>query len=545
MTYEDESGFQAKSSTDDLREDDDDDNSGIFRQLEDAGQTNYDGTSDFGAHGLNSRNASAYNTFGSVAETSASNSRNVSIYRIASDDSGATPRLDCSTDTDIRPGDMVPLVVVQTNQPPPPLIDYTLSTSSSFDASSTPSRGVTVDYQSKTVSFETLPRVLEEEEYTSTGNESPAVQELRRDASSRRPNDQPVPSNPTEQSQRTTLVTQVISSPPANPSTEMKSNDSEVSRTSEQQQHVQFYMTSPQQVGVATSGQPTVNRRAPLNIRTLSSNSEASTSGNQLMPRSNSNGGLKVNSAEYPEYYECESGDSDASQSITLSIQSSVFDNSLAPSLQVTPSHAYLTSVGGGGGGAGGFFRNGSFVDSHNPSPNMSRVSSAMISPPQSYYGSGSGWVVPPPPIQQMSPSSTLGNERERPVSSSASVVSSASMEQAIQASLEEERLRREQELAYRRAIDHAMQQSMAENANSAPSREHYDLMQHRMRLEQQRRIQLLQAMARQYDTAGDGNSMSESGSQVNSETSINSATIVVGVTQEPSVYGDYGGYYR
>lgn len=541
MTYDDDAGFQAKSSTEDLREDDDDDNSGVFRQLEDAGQTNFDGTADFGEHGLNSRNTSAYNTFGGVVETSASNSRNVSIYRIASDDSGATPRLDCSTDTDIRPGDMVPLVAVQTNQPPPPHIDYTLSTSSSFDASSTPSRGVTVDYQSKTVSFETLPRVLEEEEYPTAGNESPALQELRRDASTRRPNDMQAPSNSTEHSRRANPAIGNVSSSPVDSPVEMKSNESDASRASEQQQHVQFYMTSPQQS--TASGQPTVNRRTPLNIRTLSSTSEASTSGNQLL--AHSSGGLKVNSAEYPEYYECESGDSDASQSITLSIQSSVFDNSLAPSLQVTPSHAYLTSVGGGGGG--GFFRNGSFVDSHNPSPNMSRVSSAVISPPQSYYGSGSGWVVPPPPpIQQTSPS-TLGNERERerPVSSGASVISSASMEQAIQASLEEERQRREQELAYRRAVDHAMQQSMAENANSAPSREHYDLMQHRMRLEQQRRIQLLQAMARQYDAAGDGNSMSESGSQVNSESSINSATIVVGVTQEPSVYGDYGGYYR
>lgn len=541
MTYDDDAGFQAKSSTEDLREDDDDDNSGVFRQLEDAGQTNFDGTADFGEHGLNSRNTSAYNTFGGVVETSASNSRNVSIYRIASDDSGATPRLDCSTDTDIRPGDMVPLVAVQTNQPPPPHIDYTLSTSSSFDASSTPSRGVTVDYQSKTVSFETLPRVLEEEEYPTAGNESPALQELRRDASTRRPNDMQAPSNSTEHSRRANPAIGNVSSSPVDSPVEMKSNESDASRASEQQQHVQFYMTSPQQS--TASGQPTVNRRTPLNIRTLSSTSEASTSGNQLL--AHSSGGLKVNSTEYPEYYECESGDSDASQSITLSIQSSVFDNSLAPSLQVTPSHAYLTSVGGGGGG--GFFRNGSFVDSHNPSPNMSRVSSAVISPPQSYYGSGSGWVVPPPPpIQQTSPS-TLGNERERerPVSSGASVISSASMEQAIQASLEEERQRREQELAYRRAVDHAMQQSMAENANSAPSREHYDLMQHRMRLEQQRRIQLLQAMARQYDAAGDGNSMSESGSQVNSESSINSATIVVGVTQEPSVYGDYGGYYR
>lgn len=541
MTYDDDAGFQAKSSTEDLREDDDDDNSGVFRQLEDAGQTNFDGTADFGEHGLNSRNTSAYNTFGGVVETSASNSRNVSIYRIASDDSGATPRLDCSTDTDIRPGDMVPLVAVQTNQPPPPHIDYTLSTSSSFDASSTPSRGVTVDYQSKTVSFETLPRVLEEEEYPTAGNESPALQELRRDASTRRPNDMQAPSNSTEHSRRANPAIGNVSSSPVDSPVEMKSNESDASRASEQQQHVQFYMTSPQQS--TASGQPTVNRRTPLNIRTLSSTSEASTSGNQLL--AHSSGGLKVNSAEYPEYYECESGDSDASQSITLSIQSSVFDNSLAPSLQVTPSHAYLTSVGGGGGG--GFFRNGSFVDSHNPSPNMSRVSSAVISPPQSYYGSGSGWVVPPPPpIQQTSPS-TLGNERERerPVSSGASVISSASMEQAIQASLEEERQRREQELAYRRAVDHAMQQSMAENANSAPSREHYDLMQHRVRLEQQRRIQLLQAMARQYDAAGDGNSMSESGSQVNSESSINSATIVVGVTQEPSVYGDYGGYYR
>lgn len=541
MTYDDDAGFQAKSSTEDLREDDDDDNSGVFRQLEDAGQTNFDGTADFGEHGLNSRNTSAYNTFGGVVETSASNSRNVSIYRIASDDSGATPRLDCSTDTDIRPGDMIPLVAVQTNQPPPPHIDYTLSTSSSFDASSTPSRGVTVDYQSKTVSFETLPRVLEEEEYPTARNESPALQELRRDASTRRPNDMQAPSNSTEHSRRANPAIGNVSSSPVDSPVEMKSNEIDASRASEQQQHVQFYMTSPQQS--TASGQPTVNRRTPLNIRTLSSTSEASTSGNQLL--AHSSGGLKVNSAEYPEYYECESGDSDASQSITLSIQSSVFDNSLAPSLQVTPSHAYLTSVGGGGGG--GFFRNGSFVDSHNPSPNMSRVSSAVISPPQSYYGSGSGWVVPPPPpIQQTSPS-TLGNERERerPVSSGASVISSASMEQAIQASLEEERQRREQELAYRRAVDHAMQQSMAENANSAPSREHYDLMQHRMRLEQQRRIQLLQAMARQYDAAGDGNSMSESGSQVNSESSINSATIVVGVTQEPSVYGDYGGYYR
>lgn len=542
MAYDDDAGFQAKSSTDDLREDDDDDHSGVFRQLEDAGQTNFVGTSDFGAHGLNSRNTSAYNTFGSVAETSASNSRNVSIYRIASDDSGATPRLDCSTDTDIRPGDMVPVVAVQTNQPPPPHIDYTLSTSSSFDASSTPSRGVTVDYQSKTVSFETLPRVLEEEEYPTTGNEPPAIQELRRDASRRRSNDMQASSSSAELSRRVNPATGIISSSPTDPQTEMKSNESDGSHASEQQQHVQFYMTSPQQVVGTASGHPTVNRRTPLNIRTLSSTSEASTSGNQLLVHSN--GGLKVNSAEYPEYYECESGDSDASQSITLSIQSSVFDNSLAPSLQVTPSHAHLTSVGGGGGGGGGFFRNGSFVDSHNPSPNMSRVSSAVISPPQSYYGSGSGWAVPPPPIQQASPS-TLGIERERPVSSSASVVSSASMEQAIQASLEEERQRREQELAYRRAVDHAMQQSMAENANNAPSREHYDLMQHRMRVEQQRRIQLLQAMARQYDAAGDGNSMSESGSQVNSESSINSATIVVGVTQEPSVYGDYGGYYR
>lgn len=631
---DDNSTLHPKSSAENMG---DDDNSEIFQQLEDAGQVNYDGTAEFGAHGLNSRNTSAYNTFGFLDDATASipNSRNVSIYRMTSDDSGAS-QLECSTDTEARP-EIITLhpPVVHSHQAVQQIDPiYALSTSSSFDAlnssrsSNIPQVGIQLAVKSASLESMQKEQVDHEEEKP----RSPAVRELLRNSSRSvepiRPTSSSINSNrePISPSRRNLYINvhteeeheneQVlpseygngISSPlPTEPNTADSSvtspgttsssanngfaadehaqashgNATIASQHLPQQRYNQSTppsnsipnRISPNQLPPHTFHQHhvmpvqqpspsqithTVQKRQTLSISPINTTPPPH-------PTVLSNPVSHTPSAEYPEYgrYETSSADSDNdSQSITLSIQSSVFDASLAPSLQVTPSNPYF----------GGFFRGGSFNDGHyQHSPNMSRVASALISPPQSYYGNGNSWYV----ASSQSPQPPLPPQN---ISSNASVNSSASIEQAIQASLEEERIRREQELEYRRAVELALQQSLAEtnnnnnnskngnnmtagNSNAAapavmspPTREHYDLIQHRMRLEQQRRIQLLQAMARQMDidvNSASGNSAVESASEGgssyndNSGVSINSATIAVGdiLQGEPSVYGNYSNY--
>jgi hypothetical protein len=504
LSWEDEKNSMLPvSSADELREEEDEEHSLVFRQLEDAGQITFDQSSDFGAHGLNSRNTSAYNTFGFVEDASVPNSRNVSIYRLASEDSGATPRLDCSADSEVR---QAPLLVVSDNQTLTSSIDNNLSIPTSC---------------------ELIPIPNNESEYEAV---PPAVRALR------------------ETSLRIEPVTNSLS------------NDINVLATTAFDNSTDHVMEEHPPVGVeGTILSNSANfpmsvtfadsdQFSPLPVASPGPPSTTSPTTPPLPPGAIVNRGAalvaqqntvnrrqlwNITSQLHIPEYECESGDSDTgSQSITLSLQSSVFDMSCAPSAQPTPSYAYAASQG--------FFRAGSFRESYNPSPSVSRGNSVLITPPQSYYGSGSNWAAASQP-------------------SGASVVSSSTMEQAIQASLEEERVRREQELAYRRAMEQAMQQSLTESS-SAPNREHYDLMQHRMRLEQQRRIQLLQAMAQQMNidvtsTAGENSntqtyqtSVSDESSVYggNSDTSVNSATIAVGnMLQDPSVCGDYNNYYR
>lgn len=533
-----------KSSVDELRydDDDDDDHSEIFQQLEDAGQTNFDVSSEFGAHGLNSRNASAYNTFDGVEDYS--NSRNVSLYRMASTDSGATPRLDCSTDTDLRSVDMSHLALVNKHAIMSQQYEFMLSVSSSYDTVSNHHvRSLPVELRSKSVSLEAMPQDNDESPInTAHQSRSSAVQELLRNSNKRTNSiDTALPQHLTTPADITDDSTSANAHSPKldNKHLEIASTSSAVPLVPLPPLAAQGSATTANKPISANNGRNQLSVRAPSfpspNI-VNGTESKEQTALSTKMPA--------MASTNHPEYYDSESGDSDTvgSRSITLSIHSSVFDNSLAPSLQVTPSNAYMTNAASGG--RGGFFRGGSFLDSHSPSPNMSRVSSALISPPQSYYGSGSGWVVPTQSAQQVS---SLAPVIERPISSEESVVSSSSIEQAIQASLEEERLRRVQELAYRRAIEQAMQQSLVDSSTDAPNHEHYELTQHRMRLEQQRRIQLLQAMAQQYDTTtgGDSGSVADSESYgANSDATINSATVVVGATQIPPVNGNYRRYY-
>lgn len=447
---------------------DSDDQSDLFQQLEDAGQTNHDTTFDFGEHGLNNSNPNSRCNSQYVPGNLSSQDVPFSMIEhfmeeIKLDEDRDSPIVNPSVSAEIRGTEATASGEA---------VSRSTNTNRSLLVESAPSSTMDLNLSHSDSHQQLLVRSLQltEDNLASLSNEIGVTYY-----------------GPTKTNSSTTL---------SNPDLSTNRRPFQL-----QQYHQQDAGLSPDLLSPLTLS--TASPMFPMPPR---------------HPMSPESGGLYVSNAyRYP--HNDDSSESDGmSQSIALSIQSSVFDSSVVPSPSAGQGHAH-----------GGFFRNNSFPNqqvhvqqptqqypqgymqgqlfaSRSPSPALLRVHSDLMATSSQYAGAGGivdsqQWMMQQQQYPGLNADMTYCNgqspQQRAPqltrVPSGISVTSTVVMEQAIQVSLEEDRIRREQELLYQQAVDRAVQQSLL-------------LEQQRARLEHQRRIELLQAMAQQYDAASNDN---------------------------------------